>query len=439
MFPSVSYTPASTIIPPSKFQTEDPVKLFNSLGYYYSITLSQQIDELQTLSNEVFQDIQKDFDDVAKRFDEISSKVKNLRERAKPVLTKLASAKPEVFAKNKSVKMVIAEESSNSNYISMELKNPLVIDLYNKAKPAPTLEPWKQLIPDYKKLDKLISNPEAFMDQFRAEMLQDFKNLVNAPTKSGGGKKKEKKEPQIYKVDQSLNVMIAKVLPLPQLVLQPPPVGKTQGWRQTISFKTVALDGNEEESYFSSSTIKPAVLSAPKSRVEKPKVVSRPVQQTDTAPAQQPVASYAPAPPPRAAPQISNAAPPPPPPAAAPPSAAAPPPPPPPPPPPTAAAPPPPPPPAAAPPPGPGVATKKVTIAPPPSSGATHLDLIKQGNFKLKKVTERAPETEKPVEEIDPSKLSTAELLQYMASIRAAVKDDEDEEEDEEESESESW
>ena len=446
MFPSVSVTPASNIVEPSKFQTGDPVKLFNDLGYYYSISLSQQIDELQKLSSQVFLDIQKDFDDVAKRFNDVSSKVQTLKEKARPVLNKLAATKPEVFTKNKCTTISVADESSNTMSIAMEPKNPLVLDLYNKAKPAPTLEPWKQLIPDYKKLDKLISNPDAFMDQFRAEMLQDFQNLVNAPAKTGGGKKKEKKGDQIAKVDQALNVMIAKVLPLPQLVLQPPPVGKTQGWRQTLSFKTVSLDGNEEESYFSSTTIKPAVLTTPKSRAERPKPVSRPVQHSSQSQAQStPQQNNNAQPrtvnmPPPNRPQAA-AAPPPPPPPPPPPvtSAGAPPPPPPPPPPPSSGAPPPPPPPQIG---GAMPTLKKVTIAPKPAvqaSSQTHLDLIKQGNFKLKKVSERTPEVEKPKEAVDPSKLSTAELLQYMASIRAAVKDEDEDEEEESDESSESW
>ena len=430
MFPSVSVTPFSKIVDPQRFMTTDPVDLYNSLGYYYSIGLFQQIEELQKLSEEVFEDIQSEFNAVSKRVSDIHNKVQDVKQRAKPILEKLTKTKPEVFVKTPYKKLSLTADVSSATFISMEPQNPLVLNLYKQANPPPTLEPWKPLIPEYQKLDKLISNPDAFMEMFRAEMLQDFDKLVKAPANKGERKKKEK-QAATTKIDQALNVMIGKVLPLPQLVLQPPPVGQTKDWRKKIEFKTT-IGGTAEESQFAASAIAPAVLSTPvhKPRSERPRPPPKPqaIPVQAPPPQQQPARSAAPAPAPAARAPAAPA--PPPPPSNLPPPPA--------PPPPPSNLPPPPPPGAAAP-----AAPKapKAPSAPPPaaSSGASHLDLIKQGNFKLKKVQERAPEVEKK-EEVDPNKLSTAELLQYMASIRATVKsDDSDDDEEDEDESSESW
>lgn len=91
-----------------------------------------------------------------------------------------------------------------------------------------------------------------------------------------------------------------------------------------------------------------------------------------------------------------------------------------------------------------GVPTAKQVAAsrpaPPMAGGMSHLDLIKSGQFKLRKVEPIKKQEPPPPKEIDPSGLSMQELLQRMAVIRAATKPEEDsdsgEEEDEETS---SW
>ena len=81
---------------------------------------------------------------------------------------------------------------------------------------------------------------------------------------------------------------------------------------------------------------------------------------------------------------------------------------------------------------------KEIEIEQKPLS---HLDLIKAGNFKLKKVDqkERPPIKQLPEEEEDPNSLSAAELMRKLAINRAAAHESSDEEEEEESSSSESW
>lgn len=78
-----------------------------------------------------------------------------------------------------------------------------------------------------------------------------------------------------------------------------------------------------------------------------------------------------------------------------------------------------------------------------PAAPLTHLDLIKRGGFKLKKVdnSKPLPPPVKKVEETDPNSLSLAEILARAASIRDAVaaSDSDEEGEDESETSSESW
>ncbi|EAY02839.1 hypothetical protein TVAG_293070 [Trichomonas vaginalis G3] len=133
------------------------------------------------------------------------------------------------------------------------------------------------------------------------------------------------------------------------------------------------------------------------------------------------------------------------------------------PPPPVAAAPPPPPPPPSLPPPPPSDApapssrpankpdasmllgvklNKQTTPRPAPAKQQTHLDLIKSGNFKLKKVDNNTPRPQinVPQEKDDTDSLSIQDLLQKAAQIRDAVKcSDSSDDDDEKSSDSESW
>ena len=64
------------------------------------------------------------------------------------------------------------------------------------------------------------------------------------------------------------------------------------------------------------------------------------------------------------------------------------------------------------------------------------MDLIKSGQFKLRKVEPIQKQEAPPPKEIDPEGLSMQELLQRMAVIRAAVKPEEDSPASDEEEES---
>lgn len=429
MFPGISMTPFSLVTEPNKFMTENPTKLFNSLGYYYAVGLMQQMDELEILSNTVFADITEEFEKVKAKFNTLSSKAQQIRSKYSAAVEKLVKTPSESFNKNPCRQLTTSVQSGQES-VKMEINNNLVKNLYMIARPAPTLAAWKPLIPDYQNLDKFISNPQEFMNIFRDEMLRDCQNLVNQKHKGEGRKKRDKGDNEA-KYDQPLAPMISKVLPLPTLVLQPPPVGKTQGWRSPLEFKTSFTIAGEDVA-FASSTVKAATLTTPEQRKRTPRPQPKPIPVAEPTPPPQP-ARQAPPPsaPPKAAPAPSKAAP-------APPKAA-----PAPPPPPAAPAPPPPPPPPAAPaPPPPPSAPAGLPPPPPPTQNqggaVSHLDLIKAGNFKLKKADPNAKPKEEVKKAVDPNQLSTGELLQYMASIRAAVKESESEDEDNDES-SESW
>ncbi|EAX87145.1 hypothetical protein TVAG_078700 [Trichomonas vaginalis G3] len=420
MFPGLSVTSFSAITEPSKFMTEDPTKLFNALGYYYSIGLMQQLDELQNISDCLFQGIEQEFDALKKRMDDINAKYQSLKQKVPQSIEKLSKVNATAFIKNP-CRQMCAPIGQNQDSISLGMSNNLVQVLYSIAKPPPTLEAWKPLIPDYQNLDKLISNPESFMDMFKAEMLRDCQNLVNQKHKGEG--KKKRSESLEAKTEQALNVMIVKVLPLPTLVQQPPPVGKTTGWNKPLTFKS-SITSSSEDVAFAAATVKPAILSTPEQRKRTPRPAPKPIQLPDPTPAPTPApakssSSKSSKSSSSSSKTSSKAAPAPAPAPAAPPAPAA-----------------------AAPPPPPPPLPKSTGSAPPPpppsgGGGMSHLDLIKQGNFKLKKASTEKPK-EEPKKNVDPNALSVGELLQYMASIRADVEASDDEE-GEDESSSEDW
>lgn len=451
MFPALSVTPFSLITEPSKFTNQDPTILFNKLGYYYAIGLMQQLDELENISNIIWSDINKDFTDVQQRIQNLHTKVQAVKQKVPLCVEKLSKAPAHSFNKNLCQQMYPPLAKPEDN-VSMEIKSNLVKVLYSISKPAPTLAAWKPLIPDYQNLDKYITNPSAFMDMFREEMLRDCQNLVNRRHKGGYRHRKEQDDID-QKSEQGKNVMIVKILPLPTIVQQPPPIGKIQGWNNRLSFKT-SISSSDDAALFASSAIKPATLSTPEQRKRAPRPPPKPIQLPDPVPTPvaQPEAAPEPekkekklrwgkskekkAPPPKAAPAPAARAPQAP--AArapqAPSAPAAPPPP------PAPAAPPPPPPPSVPAPPPPSIPKPPATVTISQSGGASnHLDLIKQGNFKLRKFSVCKPKDE-PKKDVDPNSLSVGELLQYMASIRADVAaSDDDQSADSDDDSSEDW
>ena len=85
---------------------------------------------------------------------------------------------------------------------------------------------------------------------------------------------------------------------------------------------------------------------------------------------------------------------------------------------------------------------KKVdtTSTPAPAAPMSHLDLIKSGQFHLKKVSDFRPPPPKPKEEErDPNTLTVQEILEKAASIRSAVACSDSEDEESEKSSTTSW
>ena len=92
------------------------------------------------------------------------------------------------------------------------------------------------------------------------------------------------------------------------------------------------------------------------------------------------------------------------------------------------------------------VSLKKVqpSAAPPPapSAGLSHLDLIKSGQFHLRKVDLSAPKPapkQKEVTNVDPNSLSVQDILQQAALIREAVRCSDSSSDEDSESESSVW
>ena len=76
----------------------------------------------------------------------------------------------------------------------------------------------------------------------------------------------------------------------------------------------------------------------------------------------------------------------------------------------------------------------------PNIGGQSHLDLIKAGGFKLKKVDPNAPKPEKKaLPEKDADSLTVGELLEKMAQIRTNTQPESSDEESSSSSSSEDW
>ena len=439
------------------------------------VGLLHQAECLTAFAMDIFKDIAIQANSLFARVKNIEKKTAEIEQLLPTAINSLQNEVKERWpANSRSYYMVGKQIDSDAGTKDFVLDRPTIVnELFNSAEPPPDLEPFskltKGLLPD--KPDQqidfsiLFSNPQFFQQQYKQEVIQTMLEEQRKKKEEAKARKEElKKERETMKERKQKNTeadvkgsddfisAIAQPPPRPIALVVPPPKGQAHHGDRPISLVGVPASAQV--------TMKPTLSTIGSSA---PKTVS--FSTTANTPA--PVSSSPAAPPPPGVP------PPPPPPGVPPPPAAPAPPPPPnlPPPPPPPNLPPPPPPPANLPPPpkggappppppsgGGGDAThldlikagnfklKKVdnsAPAPPPQSApVSHLDLIKSGNFKLKKVDRSAPPPppKEKIEDRDPNTLSLQEILQKAASIRDAVAcSDSDEDEEEEESSSESW
>ncbi|EAY03278.1 hypothetical protein TVAG_299410 [Trichomonas vaginalis G3] len=434
MFPAIRLSSFEETTKPSMLDSGDINKCIANLGYFYSIGLFKQMSELQKLSATIFLELEKDFNKLNERMENVSQRINNFKRTAQSVIAQNQAMSPQQFAEKACVQnqMPNVKTATDADLSNADI---FVKDLLAKTYPAPTLQPFASIIPNYAELDKQITDPKQFEQQYRQELFEKYKELTQISAKK---KRQAVTVPENKDVDKSSTMLHAyteTIVPPPVILLIPPPPGQTSGWRDK------ALQDMQHASTSSGRGVNTTFVAPPPSMAPsvRPRVPNFNVQSPQLSSFQPPLNSLEPSPspsfpplPPPMKPQSFAAIPPP---------GALPPPPPPPPPPPKA---PgggslPPPPPAAS----PGIA------APPPSTPAPtnqgplpgaprgHLDLIKAGGFKLKPVKK---EDVKPVnEDVDPNSLSIGELLAKVAKVREDTKLSDDDENGDDEEDSEDW
>ena len=415
MFPAVKLPTFEETTAPSILDQGDLTKSINNMGYFYSIGLFNQMLELHKLSSTIFLELEKDFNQLNNRLNIMQSRLADFKQKANQVIQRNANLSPDQMAQKPCVQNPMPNISSGQD---ADLSNAdiYVQDLLRAANPPPTLQPWASVIPNYAELDKKITNPEQFAIQYREELLKDLEKEIK--------KQERKKKKTVVSIDENktaeksstmLHAYTETVTPPTITLLTPPPKGQTSDWRNKAY---------QQMQQAQSSTASAAKMTAPPPRMAAPTIrpaatLSAPISAPQQAPAQTyvpsaPSAAGVPAPPP---PPTGVPAPPPPPAGLPPPPATTP----------HAPAPPP-------------QSTPKPPAPPPQPAQPSHLDLIKSGGFKLKKVIPAQPAPKPTLNDVDPNSLSVGELLSRVAEIRNNVQDsDDDDEEDEESSSSSNW
>ena len=473
-------------------QPEDAIKQLPGMRV---VGLLHQAECITAYAMDIFKDIANQANSLFARVKEIEKKTAEIEQIVPTAITALQNEVKERWpANSRSYFMVGKQIDSEAASKDFVLARPTILEeVFNGAEKPPDLDPFakltKGLIPDKPEQEIdfsiLFSNPRFFQEQYKQEVIANMLEEQRKKKEEAKLRKEElKKEKEIMKErkqqtkegvahgSEDFISAIAQPPPRPIALVVPPPRGQAHHGDKPISL--IGAPASAQTTY--------KTVLQPVGQTSSPKTVTfstsastpAPPSSSSSAPAPPPPPGVPPPPPPPGVP------PPPPPPGVPPPppppGAAAPPPPPPPgipPPPPPPNLPPPPPPPAnlppppkagGAPPPPPpppsggggdvshldlikagNFKLKKVDSAPataPPPAPVSHLDLIKSGNFKLKKVDRSAPPPppKEKIEDRDPNTLSLQEILQKAASIRDAVAcSDSDESEDEEESSSESW
>jgi hypothetical protein len=439
------------------------------------IGLLHQCECITAFAINIFKDIAIQADELFARVKKIEGKTAEVEQLLPTAVAAFQNEVKERWPKNPRSYYTVGANTNDQDLKEFKFNQPSIVkDLFNKCAPRPDLSGFmdisKGITEDGSSInfDLIFSDPQFFRTQYKEEIIQaiirekEKKAAENRERKEQQRKEKEMMKERTKKISggtektsEDFISAIAQPPPKPIRLVVPPPKGKAKHGDRPVSLMGEPMSTGVS---FKPMTLTTVAQSQPKTvsfSASAPKVTSI----ASGAPPPPPPPPGAGAPPPPPPPPPGKGAPPPPPP---PPKANLPPPPPPPPPPP--GAPPPPPPPGAgakAPPPPPapaptsggdvshldlikagGFKLKKVENKPAAPAPLSHLDLIKAGGFQLKKVDKSAlpPPPKEKLEDRDPSTLSIQEILQKAASIRDAVAcSDSDDEDSESSSSSESW
>lgn len=414
MFPAIRLSSFEETTKPSVLEGNDINKCISNLGYFYAIGLFKQMSELQKLSSTIFLELEKDFNKLNVRMEEMSNRIASFKQRANQVIQANQQMAPHQFAANACVQNPMPDVSSAQD-ANLDNADVFVKDLIANTVPAPTLKPFASVIPNYAELDKQITDPSQFLEQYRNELVEKYKGLLQESKKK---KRKTVDTQPTQASDQSSTMLHAyteTITPPAITLLIPPPPGQTSGWRNK------ALEDMQKAATSSNGNGPTMYVAPPPSIAPSIRTSARAFNLTSP----QPVAYSQ-----SSGPSFGGNVPPPPPP--------------------------PPPPPGLAPPPKGGAPKPAAPVAaaggdaapaqtaprtpqlPPRPAGGAHLDLIKAGGFKLKPVKKE----ERPLvheEVVDPNKLSVGELLAQVAKIRDIVKSDDDDDDGGEKEDSEDW
>ena len=329
MFPAIDLPKFSEGLSPEAMAGSDAKALMANMGYVYSTWLFKDMSALLSLATTMFTDLNKEFEALKNRFTRIHTQVQQFKTSASAYLAKNLNANPLQFANNpySNIDVKSLTEAGNSGALG---DDSLVDMLVNRTSEPFSMKVWSPLIPNYQELDKSISNPGVFIEMFRAEMIQAYKDLVAQSDKKEKPKDAGEKRARTNKKNvAALKIIIDKVLPLEQRMLHPPPPGETQNWRPNLQFQTAKDDGSnignrgraqqpDRPGYVATPAPKPyqEVQRRPQYRApapQAPQPAPRPVQQAPPPQPQQPVQQQVarpPAPPPPPQQQVARPPPP---------------------------------------------------------------------------------------------------------------------------------
>ena len=248
MFPSIPLSSFSQTIPPSKLLSDnlDSTSFFNRMSFTYSIGLNKQLSELQSLSTQIFKDIYEEFVQVEDYVSRLQSRVATLKSKASILLNPNYSKDPNKFAKIEYAEFndEHLNVKNSMNRLDTFLTDPekvkplsLVSNVVKSIQSASSIDMWKSIIPN-ENLEATISDPKVFITTYIADIKEQFIEIDQTiKMKVERTKSLKAKHKPRTNVGTS-SIMIDKVLPLQQLLLDPPPPGMGSKNNDQIHFIT---------------------------------------------------------------------------------------------------------------------------------------------------------------------------------------------------------
>ena len=212
----------------------------------YTKSFFKQFTQLQKLSINIFIEIDTDINKLFEKFESISAKIEPIRRKAEEFIKNTNS--PEKFMNNKHKEITIpplenitngmpGQSSYFINYVADGIKRNVL------------LEPFKDVLPDYKELELQISDPNFYRKQLHNELAMALsKELAVKKTKN------KKIGPSLKNYNKFSNAMFelkmanesSKGIDLPVIKLGiPPPPGETDKWRDQVVYTHVIKKDNK--------------------------------------------------------------------------------------------------------------------------------------------------------------------------------------------------